>query len=141
MTRKAEQFIQQYPELAGLDSAEQVEAVYSKANWRAFKKRVLTGFLLVGLAAVVLGLLSLPVLRGNKALGMIPQGWFNDFWSRALGFGMAFGFAFWVSRDVRSYLRAELNRLGVPVRIKCGYDLRGRTDASALCPECGTKPK
>ena len=35
---------------------------------------------------------------------------------------------------VRRSLRKQLNQIGVPVCVKCGYDLRGSKDR---CPECG----
>ena len=39
-------------------------------------------------------------------------------------------------RQIRSIFRERLNTLGVPVCIRCGYDLRGQTEPR--CPECGT---
>lgn len=39
-------------------------------------------------------------------------------------------------RRTRRHLREMLFRLGVPICIPCGYDLRGSKER---CPECGTK--
>ncbi len=40
-----------------------------------------------------------------------------------------------IKRPFQRYLRAELNRRGIAICTRCGYDLRGQTDAR--CPECG----
>ena len=37
----------------------------------------------------------------------------------------------------RRYLRQELNARGIPICMKCGYDLTG--NESGTCPECGEK--
>ena len=37
---------------------------------------------------------------------------------------------------VRRSLRKQLNQIGVPVCVKCGYDLRASKDR---CPECGNE--
>lgn len=37
----------------------------------------------------------------------------------------------------RDYFRKQLNDLGIPVCVRCGYDLRGQLDHR--CPECGTE--
>ena len=43
----------------------------------------------------------------------------------------------WVWRHrFRRLLRKRLIATGVPICIKCGYDLRGQTEPR--CPECGT---
>lgn len=39
------------------------------------------------------------------------------------------------SRRMERSLREQLNRLGHPICIPCGYDLRGQTEPR--CPECG----
>lgn len=36
---------------------------------------------------------------------------------------------------IRTEVRRELNRMGVPVCVNCGYDLRGQVENR--CPECG----
>ena len=42
---------------------------------------------------------------------------------------------FWRHRCQR-FLRQQLVASGIPICLKCGYDLRGQTEAR--CPECGT---
>ena len=43
----------------------------------------------------------------------------------------------WFCRsELRHLLREQLVDKGVPVCLRCGYDLRGQVDAR--CPECGT---
>jgi hypothetical protein len=36
----------------------------------------------------------------------------------------------------RRFLRQRLNEMGIPICMKCAYDLTGNT--SGVCPECGT---
>lgn len=44
----------------------------------------------------------------------------------------------WQHRRVgRQVLRRHLVRCGVPVCLRCGYDLRGLPGTNAQCPECG----
>ena len=38
---------------------------------------------------------------------------------------------------LRAFLRKNLNEHGIPVCLKCGYDLRG--SEGRRCPECGTE--
>ena len=51
------------------------------------------------------------------------------------GSGVAAATWFW-GRRFHRFLRERLLALGVPVCLKCGYDLRGQTEPR--CPECGT---
>lgn len=39
-------------------------------------------------------------------------------------------------RPMQQCLRQELNKRGIPICMKCGYDLRGQVEPR--CPECGT---
>ena len=41
----------------------------------------------------------------------------------------------WRRRSIQRNLRRQLIASGVPICIRCGYDLRGQEDAR--CPECG----
>ena len=44
----------------------------------------------------------------------------------------------WLSRQQwRRFLRQELNARGIPICMKCAYDLTG--NESGVCPECGTR--
>ena len=45
-------------------------------------------------------------------------------------------FNFGLRRPFQRALREALQRKGVPICLKCGYDLRGQTEPR--CPECGT---
>ncbi len=50
-----------------------------------------------------------------------------------LSFGV--GMYFVVRGSLSPHVRRELNARGIPVCMKCGYDLRASEDR---CPECGT---
>ncbi len=45
-------------------------------------------------------------------------------------------FNFGLRKPFQRTLREALQRKGVPICLKCGYDLRGQTEPR--CPECGT---
>ena len=44
-----------------------------------------------------------------------------------------------IRRNMPRALRMKLLRCGVPVCLKCGYDLRGLPGDRTQCPECGRK--
>ena len=44
-------------------------------------------------------------------------------------------FPFTRRRSLRKFLRRRLTERGIPICLKCGYDLRGLTEPR--CPECG----
>lgn len=52
--------------------------------------------------------------------------------------GLTMSYGPWVlyRTQLRRALRRELVRIGIPVCVICGYDLRGQT--VARCSECGT---
>lgn len=60
-------------------------------------------------------------------------------WKLGLGTLMYIGvITLLIRRDMPKTLRKKLLRCGVPVCLKCGYDLRGHSlDRSDRCPECG----
>jgi hypothetical protein len=51
--------------------------------------------------------------------------------------GWAFLFRILWRTPVREAIRKQLNHLGVPICIGCGYDLTANT--SGICPECGKR--
>ncbi len=52
------------------------------------------------------------------------------------------GFLMWaLPRDLVRELRIKLVAAGVPVCLRCGYDLRGQPADSERCPECGAERK
>lgn len=49
---------------------------------------------------------------------------------------LPWGITYLFRARIRRYLRKELAESGVPICVKCGYDLRGQS--APRCPECGT---
>ncbi|MDZ4755646.1 MAG: hypothetical protein SGJ11_14255 [Phycisphaerae bacterium] len=45
--------------------------------------------------------------------------------------------SFAIRREMPKSLRRKLNELGVPVCMRCGYDLRGARPDVTCCTECG----
>ena len=96
------------------------------------------------------GLVWLVAILGGLTLGLAAMRWY---WPRTaddppmsaltlvyifIGIGCGAGAAagYWVVRRVmHRSLRRQLNDAGQPTCMKCGYDLRGQTEAR--CPECG----
>jgi hypothetical protein len=91
------------------------------------------------LAAVVLFLI-VPVSAGylvSKVL-LPPSGRWNNWLFLAIvlvGYTVIVFFA--IRRDIPKTLRRKLNGLGIPVCLRCGYDLRGGVADRTTCPECG----
>ena len=65
----------------------------------------------------------------------IPD-WARDYVGSAVG-GLSFSLGFvWICRrDLQRSLRKQLLERGVPICVRCGYDLRGQT--APRCLECG----
>jgi hypothetical protein len=55
----------------------------------------------------------------------------------AAGISMTYGGFWFARRQIRLYLRHEMRGRGIPLCLRCGYDLRGTP--SGRCPECGTR--
>jgi len=83
----------------------------------------------------MIGLLLLPELR-NLFLRLGWVGRLIDFVLPFLVIGSAVLVHAWCARRLaQRHLRRYLLRKGVPICLRCGYDLRGQTEAR--CPECG----
>ncbi len=65
----------------------------------------------------------LPLWSGSGVAGII------------LSTAFLIGFQYLWRRPIQRMLRQELAARGVPICIRCGYDLRGQTEPR--CPECG----
>ena len=126
--------MKQYPELQHFTSPEQ-----AKKGMHAWKKRMMKmPAFWVGLAAYTIGV---GVLVSMTLISIRP--WFTVsagmFVSLVViftgGSGMVVLTWFWRHRCQR-FLRQQLIASGIPICLKCGYDLRGQIEPR--CPECGT---
>ncbi len=92
------------------------------------------------------GLIGYTVLVGLAVAGVLvlirhwilfPRSWFGGIVGGVTaGTGVAAMTWYWRHR-YRRFLRKRLNAAGIPICIKCGYDLTG--NESGACPECGTR--
>lgn len=126
--------MKQYPELQHFASPEQV-----KEAMHAWKKRLLKmprfWFGLLGYTLGV-GVLVLAILISLRPWLSIPSSMFGGIVGGVTGgSGMVVLTWFWRHRCQR-FLRQQLIASGIPICLKCGYDLRGQTEPR--CPECGT---
>ncbi len=126
--------MKQYPELQRFASPAE-----AKKAMRAWQKRMLKMPLfwlgLVGYTCGVGGLVFVILISLRPWLGL----------SQAMVGGIVGGVTwgsggvvlawFWRHR-CRRFLRRQLLASGVPICLKCGYDLRG---SKGRCPECGTE--
>lgn len=119
-----------FPELLLFPESSSAERALSEArgNVIAIVSRVLAILILSGI-----------LISGRHWPIALPRG--TEYVVGGVGF-LLFGVAWlfvpdWLAnRSIRSALRTELIRIGVPVCLRCGYDLRGQ--AEPRCPECGT---
>ena len=96
-------------------------------------------------ASFWLGLIGYTALIGVAVAGalvlmrrwlLLPQSAFGAIVGGVTG-GTGFVALRWYSRHrYRRFLRERLNSQGIPICMKCGYDLTG--NVSGICPECGS---
>lgn len=103
------------------------------------------GFYTWRIIPVLLGhmvlLWAVTVLAGYTISRVVPSlkpvsGWLG----MAVSLASYLGYLMWaLPRDLVRELRRKLVAAGVPVCVRCGYDLRGQPADSERCPECGTE--
>ena len=125
--------MKQYPELQRFESQSD-----AKAAMHAWRKRMLKmprfwlGLLGYTLGVGALVLVTLVSLR--PWLKLTPSMFGGIVGGVTGGSGTVVLTWFWRHR-CRRFLRRQLLASGIPICLKCGYDLRGSKD---ICPECGT---
>ncbi len=109
---------QLYPELSRFETAVQARRAHGRAMLR-------TGLGILLFVLICGGPLILPLEPPRYVFWLGLPLWLAMPWAVTLLF----------RRKVRQHLRRELVKCGVPICIKCAYDLRGQDEPR--CPECG----
>lgn len=103
---------------------------------RVYRRRFRRRFILYGFWLFVILLVGqLAIVQIDYSRFGVPRILTGAILAGIMGTTVSIPFVLWMHRPLRSFLREELNRHGVPTCVKCGYDLRGQTEAR--CPECG----
>ena len=89
--------------------------------------------------AVVIVFFFVPWLVADFLASLLPP---MGAWNKRLTWALAIlGYTVLVylaiRRDMPKALRGQLIKAGVPICVKCGYDLRGLPADRVKCPECG----
>ncbi len=87
--------------------------------------------------SALVGLVVTGLLIGIRRWIPLPPALFGGIVGGVTG-GTGFIAMRWYWRDhYRRFLRTRLNTLGIPICMKCAYDLTA--NESGACPECGTR--
>lgn len=122
-----------FPELDRFDSEEEARKAYRAAWKRILRRPSFWG--LAFLFSVVAPVAASLLLRSVGGWPGMSTGVSSGVTAGVVSAFLA-GTYNWVLRGpLRRYLRERLVEQGVPVCLKCGYDLRGQTEPR--CPECG----
>ena len=84
------------------------------------------------LCVVVVTVLKIQIARATGLPRWLGSALISGFVGGLIG---RCGFQWYLRNPIRKYLRDELVARGVPICLRCGYDLRGQTESR--CPECG----
>lgn len=111
-----------FPELERFDTIEQAG--------KACRRAMFGSGYYVCLIVAILGVWIAPLDKYFLVMSEIV-----DWISISLIGAIPLGITLLFRRRVRQHLRRELVKSGVPICIKCSYDLRGQVEPR--CPECG----
>ncbi len=134
MTGAGYKLSKRYPELGRFASREEADKVV-----HAWKKQLMKmPRFWLGLVAYtcVMGITIVSILIAIRPLVFVPGSMYGGIVGGMTG-GSGFLVLTWFWRHrLRRFLRERLVASGIPVCLKCGYDLRGQTEPR--CSECGT---
>ncbi len=123
-----------YPEIDLFDSHQAAKDAM-KAWHKQLAKKPSFYLVLVGYTFGVGGCVA-AILTWVHRWVAVPPGMYGGILGGITGGSGTVAMAWFWRRRVRRFLRERLLALGVPICLKCGYDLRGQT--TPRCPECGT---
>ena len=123
-----------YPELEHFESRKEAQAVLHA--WQKKLMKMPRFWLALIAYTAGTGLLVSLVLISLRPWFRLPQSMFGGIVGGITGGSGTVMLTWSWRRRCRRYLRAQLIERGIPICLKCGYDLRGQVDPR--CPECGT---
>ncbi len=126
--------MKRYPELQRFDSPEDAgQVLYA---WQRRQMKTLGFWVgLFGFTAGV-GISTAVILIAVQPWIHLPGSMFAGVVSGVTAGAGVPGLAWFWRHRLRRFLRLQLVKRGIPICLKCGYDLRGQTEPR--CPECGT---
>jgi hypothetical protein len=135
MSEKEHPNSKRYPELRRFDSLAEAKAAFAACQ----KVQMKTPWFWLGLVAytAAVGLIVSAVLIVLRTWVPLSGGKFAGIVGATTGSSGAFGLRWFWRHRFRKLLRERLVEAGIPICIKCGYDLRGQIEPR--CPECGTE--
>ncbi len=124
-----------FPELLLFETEAEQKRAFKKAS-KGIYLNPLYWLLLIGLAIFM----NVALRSAGRTFGpafSVPDSMVSGIAGGISG-GLSAAAALWISkRKIQHSLRKQLNDTGVPICMKCGYQLKGNT--SGVCPECGTE--
>ena len=134
--------VRAFPELALLDELAERHVVVKKAT-SALLRRPKTWLLCAAmlLCAAIVAAATVLVFLLRPLVAPLPPVLSNPGMMGGIVGGICGGLSTWIvfrlgRRQMQASIRTQLRERGLPVCLRCGYDLRG--NESGVCPECGT---
>ena len=123
-----------YPELEHFAAREDADRAVH--DWKKRLMRSPRFWLGLVLYTAVVGGIVMAILISIRRRVLLPSSMFVGIVAGVTGVSGSIAINWFWRHRLRRYLREQLVARGIPVCVKCGYDLRGQS--VPRCPECGT---
>ena len=123
-----------YPELRRFESRKDAHAVLKA--WQRQLMKSPRFWLVLFVYTIGVGVFVALIMISMRQWFRVPMNLFIAVVVVVTGGSGTVGITWFLRNRCRRYLREQLVARGVPICLKCGYDLRGQV--APRCPECGT---